>query len=76
MCCFKWMEMNHQAHCLWLSGPHINSLGMLCMHNHHMALLGFDQDGVLRQSLELVQADNWSALTHTCNNRTLYIQHT
>lgn len=35
-----------------------------------------DQDGVLRQSLELVQADNWSALTHTCNNRILYIQHT
>lgn len=58
-------------HCLWLSGPHINSLGMLCMHNHHMALLGFDQDG-----LELVQEDNCSALIHTCDNGTSHIQHT
>lgn len=48
-------------HCLWLSGPHINSLGMLCMHNHHMALLGFDQD-----RLELVQEDNCTShIQHT-----------
>lgn len=49
MCSFKWLKMNHQTHCLWFSGPHINSLGMLCMRNHHMALLGLDQDGAMRQ---------------------------
>lgn len=36
MCSFKWLKMNHQTHCLWFSGPHINSLGMLCMRNHHI----------------------------------------
>lgn len=71
------MEMNHQTHFLWLSGPHINSLGMQCMCNHHMALLGFDQDGASRQwywskAYDLVQADNWSALTHVASNILCY----